>query len=305
MSRLPKLTPAVTTAMHSYWPRRLKANERELLDDVLPVARARVAALAPRTPKAARTYMWAAVRYEIWGRRILGTSDPEILWHPHNTFYFASIVNRLQKPGWQYIMRGALQDIGRIANPAAWPQGPPRVGRAPYADPYKLYQQTRYRAEARLPGRLDRPARLFVVGAALGMALSGPAIRAAHVEDLVELDDGRIGARVEGRYAAVVPARREYTDVIREAAEMTGTGRFVTKPGKNAVYNIAARLTDEGLSLRRARASYLVAVLEAGLGIPAIRALAGPVSMNTLDALVPAASAALTPEEAIAEGLRT
>ena len=304
MSRLPKLTAGVTTAIETYWPRTLNADQRELLDEVLPVARARVTAVAPRTPKAARTLMWAAVRYEIWGRRVLGTSDPAVLWHPHNTFYFASTVNRRHEPGWKYIMRGALQELGRIANPAAWPQGPPRVGRAACADPYKLYQEDRYIAEARLPGRRNRPARLFIVGAAEGMGLSGPKIRAARVEDLVELGGGRIGARVEGRYAGVVPARREYTDVIREAAEMTGTGRFIIKPGKNAVYNIAARLTDEGLSLRRARASYLVALLAAGLGIPAIRALAGPVSMNTLDALVPAASAALTPEEAIAEGLR-
>ena len=302
--RRPKLSPAVIATLEGYRPHNVKPEQREAVELVLPRSRDRVAAAVPRTPKVASTLMGAAVHFELWGLDELGTTDIEVLWHPHNANYYVTTVNKTRSAGWKHGKRSSLRRVGSEVNPGAWTQIPPPVGRSQPPEAYVWYQERGFIVEAQLPGRSNRAARLFTVGASCGAGMSGPEIRAACVENLDDLDDRRIGIRVAGRRFGVVPVRAAYTDVIREAAQEAGSGKFITGDGKNAVYTVAQRITDNGLSLRRARRTWLLANLVAGVGIPALRAMAGPVSMNTLDSLLPAACAQLTPEQAIEQGLR-
>ena len=65
----------------------------------------------------------------------------------------------------------------------------------------------------------------------------------------------------------MVPIRRAYTELVREALEHSQNGRFIQTTGQNIVYWIGSGLDigdGEGLSLRRARSTWLHAHLLAG-----------------------------------------
>ena len=297
-----RLAPAVERKIARYWPRELDADPAEV-EAVMERVRLRVAAAKPATPKVARTLLWAATRHALWGRQF-GIDDDEVLYQRRSVEAHLVAARRDRQPGsWRYEMRAGLRQLGATANPAEWPPPPPRIGRSAPPRPYGPHDERGFAADALLDGYPQRAARLFITGAVLGMGMSGPAIRAARVEDLVELRGGRVGMRVEGRAAPVVPARAAYTNILREAAGEAATGNFVTADGANSVYSVAAGITSVGLSLPRARATWLTAHLVAGTPLPALQAVAGPLSLNTLAALLPAAGSALSPEQAVEEAL--
>ena len=91
------------------------------------------------------------------------------------------------------------------------------------------------------------------------------------------------------------------------AVEYADSDRFVTAKSSNAVYAAARRVMVHGfgyLELARARSTWLQAHLKAGTPLAALRVIAGPLSMGTLDALLGSIPDALTPEAAAVEGLR-
>ena len=89
-----------------------------------------------------------------------------------------------------------------------------------------------------------------------------------------------------GPRARLVPVRAIYTEMVREAAEETSSGKFITAEGRNAVHRTAERLATDGLSLPRARNTWLTVHLVAGTPLAVLRVLEGPVSMNTPEAMV-------------------
>ena len=286
----------------AYQSQRIDADRGDV-DAVMPRVRSRVAAAAPPTPKVARLLLWAATRFSLWGLK-WGIADDETLWQRHNVETYLASEKARQPETWRYEMRSALRRLGTTANPAEWPPPPPPIGRSGPPEPYEPHQERGYIANVLLSGYPQRAGRLFALGASAGAGMSGPAIRAARVEDLVDLNGDRVGVHVEGRYAEVVPVRDLYTVVVREAAQEARTGKFILAEGTNAVYNIAAGITNDGLSLPRARATWLVAHLVAGTRHPALEAVAGRVSLTTLDALLPPACSVLTPKQAVEEALR-
>ena len=125
--------------------------------------------------------------------------------------------------------------------------------------------------------------------------------------DLVEMGDGRLAVDVSGRNPRVVPIRGDYTETLREAAEeAAGQAKFFSGKHKNAALYIAEKLIVEGLgglSILRSRSTWLTAHLVAGTPLGALRKIAGPLSVRTLNSLVDAAAETLTPEEAARQGL--
>ena len=110
-----------------------------------------------------------------------------------------------------------------------------------------------------------------------------------------------------------MPVRSCWTGTVREAARVAqqrdgrSAGiRFVRARGKNAVSQIAAGLDfgRGGLSLRRARTTWLTAHLLAGTPYHALRAIAGSLSAKTLGELVELAVERIDAEQAVIEGLR-
>ena len=268
----------------------------------MPRVRALVIAAAPATPKVARTLLWAATRFALWGIDWGITAD-EMLYQRHNIEAYLVSERKLQPESWRYAMRSALLRLATTANPAEFAPPPPPIGRSGPPKGYEQYQEEGFIANAFLGGYPQRAARLFILGTAAGVGWPGPRIREARVEDLVDLRGGRIGIRTEN-YAEVVPCRDLYTEVVREAAREARTGKFISTDGEQSVYNIAAGLTEEGLSLPRANATWLVAHLVAGTRLPVLEAVAGRKSLTRLDALLPPASRVLTPEQAVEEAMR-
>ena len=145
------------------------------------------------------------------------------------------------------------------------------------------------------------------MGGAFGGGLYGQEITAATTRDLEKITGGRLVFTTRGPKARMVPIRRAYTKLVREALEHSHKGRFIQTAGRNAVYRIGTELDTgdgEGLSLRRARSTWLHAHLLAGTPLPALRRIAGPLSANSLDILLKDAAAALDNETAVIEGLR-
>ena len=298
------VTPrSVSAVLESWRPAGLGHEDLLAVAAVLPVVRVWVAAAAPGDPSSARTLLWATTRLAVWAHLTLGSVDPTIVLDPHNVQHFTVHVNARRSPHWRHVMRSALARVGRAANPQGWAPSPPQAGRSTPAAPYGTHQEQGFILEAQLPGRPHRAARMFVVGASACAGRSGPEIHRARVEDRVDLRDDRVGLRIEGCDARPVPVRAAYTEVVREAAAEAGTEKFVTAESRNAVHSIAERLTKEGLSLPRARNTRLVAHVAAGTPLAALKDIAGSLSMDTLDALIPAVSASLTPEEAAEQGL--
>ena len=143
--------------------------------------------------------------------------------------------------------------------------------------------------------------------ASIGMGLSGPEAAAASPSDLVDLGGGRVRVRVAGRNARLVPVREPFGALALEAGRVVGEGRFVADAGRNAVHKAAARIVVEGVgsfSFRRGRSSWLAAHLVAGTPLAALRVIAGPLSMRTLDDLVERSCESLDSEDAALAGLR-
>ena len=224
----------------------------------------------------------------VWAWRELRNTDPRVVLSPHNVEYWTMTVNAHRAATWREYSRGVLRIVGRAVNPEGWVPTRP-VGRTRIAEPYTASRETKFANAAALIGSSNRTARMWMVCGALGAGLTGREIAAVRTDDLESIGDGRLVVRVTGRNPRLVPIRSNYTNLTHRTVEMTGTGRFVKASGKNAVSNTAARLdpgNGQGLVLRRARSTWLVAHLDAGTSLLVLRRIAGSLSMNTLDALM-------------------
>ena len=105
-----------------------------------------------------------------------------------------------------------------------------------------------------------------------------------------------------------MPVRECCTELVGRAVRLVaerpdGSTRFVTASDRNAAGRIAASLPiADGMSLRRARATWLTAHLVAGTPLPVLREIAGPLSVATLDDLLAASGHAVNPEQAVHRG---
>ena len=145
------------------------------------------------------------------------------------------------------------------------------------------------------------------MGGSFGGGLYGSELDKARTDDIEETTDGRLIVQTKGLKARLVPIRRPHTDLVREALEHAHNGRFIKTTGRNSVYQISNTLDPgdgKGLSLRRARSTWLQAHLVAGTSLPALRWLGGSLSANTLAELLPEAADLLDNETAVTEGLR-
>lgn len=176
--------------------------------------------------------------------------------------------------------------------------------------PYDAIEEALFREASRLPGADDPATSLWVAAASCGAGMRGPEIGAAEIGDLTVVGEGRLVVQVRGRDARAAPIRACWTDTAHRAVKFvqqraTPCPRFVIPRDRNSAARAANRVSvgDTALSLRRARATWLTAHLEAGTPLPALREVAGPLSAATLDDLLSATSA-INPEQAVAEALR-
>lgn len=301
----PVLCPAVAEALESWRPAHLDPEDAAVLHLVLPVVRAWVAVAAPGDPHSTRTLMWMTTRLAVWAYRTIGSLDEALVLHPHNVQHFAMYVNSHRSRGWRHKARSVLRRVSRAANPQGWEPRLPEAGKPLVPEPYGRHDEAAFVLDASMPGRVHRAARMAVAGLSFGGGLLGRDIHAARVEDLVSLRDGRIAVRVAGSNPRLAPVRDNYTGIVRRAAEASSGGRFVTAKCHSAVYSIAEELapSGSGLSFRRARNTWLAAHLVAGTPLPALRTIAGRVSAQTLNAVLEHVCAAMSPQDAVDQGL--
>ena len=304
------LPAEIAARIESYVP-NVSAEDAALLDEVLLAVRVCVAAAKPRTTHLANQYLWATSRLVLWYFKKLRRVDVGML-SQHNVEHFVSYVCEDEDPGWRLGVRSALQAVGRTVNPDAWPLKPARVGAFVVTSPYSPSEEALFAHAARLPGRLNRVARLWVVAASLGAGMKSEEISVARTDDLTERDDGRIVVAVRGVNARNVPIRAAYTEMARAALAGAHDNRFFRGTSDEAAAAIAGRLLDdrrnssncEALVLRRARNTWLVAHLAANTPLVPLRAVAGPISSKTLNALIAHVHAEIDPAAAIEEALR-
>ena len=242
----------------------------------------------------------------LWAQQTLGTIDIRTVLDPRNVEHWVMKVNSHRSPAWRENARGALRAVGRAAYPTGWP-APRQVGRLTIAAPYPRTDETAFVRAAKLAGRSNRAGRLWVVAGAFGGGLSGRELAGARVDDIIEVANGRLTVRTRGPKTRLAPFRKGYTKLVLQAVNTARNGRFVTTTGGNSAYWISGGLDTgdgEGLSLRRARSTWLHAHLLAGTSLPALRRIAGPLSANTLNVLLKDAVAAIDNETAVMEGLR-
>ena len=276
---------------------------------VLAAVRTLAAALHPETAMAARRLLWALAPFGEWADKTLGSFAAHSL-NDRNVEVWISAVNTHRPQGWRNASRSVLRQVGRAVNPAGWPETPDAVGRPPACAPYDPDEEALLRFAAGLPGVDDSATALWVAAASCGAGMRGPEISAAETGDLAEIEADRLVVSVRDRDSRVVPIRASWTDTARQAVRLVKQRanpcpRFVIPKDRNAAARAANRVSigDTALSLRRARATWLTAHLEAGTPLPVLREVAGPLSAATLDDLLAAAGHAVTPEQAVSAAL--
>ena len=270
----------------------------------LPLLRCWVAAARPGSVSLTLRMLRATSEFAMWAYDTSGVVDARLL-SPTNVEHWANQVNADRSQTWRNGKRWVLRRVGRAAFPDGWIQPGEPVGKNVPAVPYTAGDETAFCISARLPSRANPAGRRWVVAAALGAGLLSPAIAAATTDDVIELGGGRFGVQVRGTHARVVPIRGDYTPLVAEAMEMVGTGRFVRATHRSAVYMLCRQLGFDGqvLMVRRARSTWLVAHLHAATPLAVLRRIAGPLSGDTLTALLESAAADLDAVDAAFRGL--
>ncbi len=284
------------------WP----LGDVEAVEVLLPLVHGWVVAAEPATAVMARRFVRATAGIALWASRSLGTTDAETVLAPANVEYYTMVACADRAATWRSDTRWCLRVVGRAANPAGWAEATQRFGRQGAAEPYSCGEEATWRLAVSLGVRRSDTRRGWVVCGALGAGLRGPELADAQGEDLVALAGERIAVRVRGPHARLVPVRSSYTALAVRLQRGASCGPLVNGHGRNAVHKLLESLGDrdrDGLSLRRARATWLCAHLTAGTPLGALRRIAGPLSANTLDALAGHIAAARSEEDAAVGGL--
>ena len=303
------LKPEVAARIANWKPLQ---REPRIQNVVAPVARSLVTAATPNTPATARTWLGGVCQMMAWADQTLGSLAAEVI-NPRNVTVFIFSHSKERSPSWKHGTRTTLKRVGRAVNPQAWEAKSPRLRRPPIGLPYDAATERLWEKACRLPGPRNPAARLWVTAASCGAGLRGPELSAAETSDIHEWGDGRLAVQVRGCQPRLVPVRGNWTDVVRHAVasvEKRSPGssrRFITGNCPGAARNQANLLVSgdgQSFSLRRARATWLTAHLAAGTPLHALTMLAGSLSGAALLYLVTALDLPLTPEEAVAEGMR-
>ena len=303
----PTIGAEAVRAIEAWRPVGGPVGDVEAVGVLLPVVRGWVVAAAPASAVMARRLMRAAAGMALWASRCLGATDTETVLVPTNVEYYTMVACADRAATWRSDTRWCLRVVGRAANPAGWAEPTQRFGRRGTPEPYSCGEEAAYRLAVSLGVRRGDVGRGWVVCGALGAGLRGPELAAAHGEDLTTVDGERMAVRVRGPHPRLVPIRTSYTALALRLRRDASCGLLVSGRGRNAVHKLLESLGDgdrDGLSLRRARATWLCAHLTVGTPLGVLRRIAGPLSANTLDALSGHTAVALSEQDAAVGGLR-
>ena len=287
----------VKDLLERWRPTNWDDSDMRTLEPLLPTIRGWVEQAKPGNADQTRRFLLAASGIAVWAYQSFGNIDPTVVFHPSNVEQWSIEVCADRSMRWREVTRSRLRTLGQVVNPEGWPSPTRKVGTQQIAQPYTTLEEKVFRLVYRLPGPANRSQRLWIVCGSLGAGLRGVEIAAAHTSDIETLGNGRLAVRVRGNNPRLVPIRTDYTDLARAATNASATDRFVPTDARNIVHNAVSKL-EPRLSLPRARSTWLVAHLLAGTSLAVLHKIAGPLSANTLDGLLPFATNTLDEETA-------
>ena len=307
----PSLLPEIEEVIQSWVPVSLDMRDPRIAEVVVPATRAMVAAVPPKTPNAARKRLGAVALLLDLTSRSVGSVSPGVI-GPRNVKKLLHDEYKEKSQGWKWGVRNELVCVGRALNPMPWGDKLPSIGQVSFSLPYSAEEEDLLRRGCRLPGASNPAARLWAVSAPIGVGMSGPETLGAETSDVCDLGNGRLVVQVRGRRPRLVPVRECWTDAVSEAVACVNrrggsSTRFITANGRSATREIARRVPcgiEGGMSLRRARATWVAAHLIADTPLPALKMLAGTLSIQVVYELLSYLDLPLTPMEAVQEGLR-
>ena len=104
--------------------------------------------------------------------------------------------------------------------------------------PYSAGEESSYLLAVNLAPRRSDVGRCWVVCATLGAGLRGPEVAGAEGGDLVDVAAGRVGLRVRGRNARLVPIRADYNDLALWIRHTRPIGRLIGSTARGAVHKL-------------------------------------------------------------------
>lgn len=209
-----------------------RRGECQASGDVVPGVREWVIAAAPNDPKEARGCMNAVVWLVLWTRSALGVEDPTTVFASETVDHWLLSGEHPYAGNSLRGVRSLVRKVGRsVLDQGSTP--PVRLSSSPPSDHYSTADERWFREAAALQGYRNTDTRMWVVVAPLAAGLNGPETAAATVDDLIELDDGRLAIKVRGDNERTVPLRRDYTGLARTARAAARGSYFVTSAAAN------------------------------------------------------------------------
>lgn len=229
----------------------------------------------PETPTAAYKTMFAVCQFARFARDREIPLEPERLFTPENVEWYISTELSTRNEHSRSTQRAALRLVGRaITRRAAWPPADPRYKKPTAAEPYSATEQHHLisLSDIQATERRRRACR-GAVCLGLGAGLRGPELERVRGSD-VERRDGLVVVHVCGDRERVVPVRRQHAgEVLRLAFDYPDEpllGPF--KPHQRDPLSRIKSLLEipswsPPLELRRLRTTWMVAVLNEGIGL--------------------------------------
>ena len=323
---VPVLKPEVAAAIQTWnpTPAVVPYEPPRLRKVVVPLTRRCVTATAaPQTTIDARRLLRYTAMMLVWADKSIGTISPDVI-TPNNIGKFITEFGKGKSLAWQRAARTALWLVGAAVSPDDdWDGERPPVPFPPFSLPYDTDDECVIQLACDLPGAHDPAALLWAVAGPMSTGMTGAEALVAEVSDIHEWGNGRLFVQVRGPQCRLVPVRVRWTETVRESIRVarshpSSTGRFVAAKGETSAAHVARRLPcgmAGGVSLWRARATWLAVHLLAGTPLPALRMLAGSLHWAVLQHLLAALDLPrcthrqfigeypLTPEQAVKLGM--
>ena len=304
--------PADMASVATAWkPRSGFDGDSELLAAVRPLVEECVLACGPEDAAACRQLMLSVARFAVWHERETGRIVTKADFTEANANRWIKALHmppgggpsgHRPSPLSSASCRSALSLLRRVAqavNLAGWPDNTANLEAGHAPQPYSDAEQYAFQRAISRARQSDPAARWSVGALSLGGGLSGPEITAATVESVRTVDDGLI-VEVGGKNPRQVPILKRYAPLLSQAVDAAESGPFIISRSQSPANGIAASIEVDraGLSLPRARSTWLVAHLTGGTPLDVLRVIAGPVGANRLTELMEHAAGRIDPSEA-------
>ena len=305
------------SVIRTWQPRCWSERDLQSLARVRPLVEECVALAQPIDADDARRLMRYSALMAVWTDHKTGDAHRESIFDESNLVHWleeladpppsadGSLVAPLKSSTWCGVADHVIRRVGRVAHPEGWSKKPPKRRTPDPPLPYSEAEEYAYQRAISRVRKADAAAQWWVGSGSLGGGLNGPDLAASCVEDVTTVDGGGLIVEVRGANPREVPILSRYAPLVRQAMDAAGSGPFITSKRNSPAGGIASSIIvgGNGLSLPRARATWLRTQLRSGIGYVDLCAIAGSVAKDRINRLVADAVAEVDPHEAAVRAL--